>query len=61
MADGSTIVEVLCRAKVVVDTFFDAKEPKWKPILSLMPKKVFKDKTAKRFWTALAGPERVKP
>jgi hypothetical protein len=26
-----------------------------------MPKKVTKDKTAKRFWTALAGPEGIKP
>ena len=26
-----------------------------------MPKKVPKDKTAQRFWTALAGPEGVKP
>jgi len=31
------------------------------PLLSLMPKKVTKDKTAQRFWTALAGPEGVKP
>jgi hypothetical protein len=29
---------------VEADTFFDAKEPKWKPILSLMPKKVSKER-----------------
>ena len=59
------ILSLMLKEHRFANTFFDAKESIQRllflPLLSLMPKKVTKDKTAKRFWTALAGPEGVKP